>query len=159
KFAKVLAESSAWATQALNRAAHAALLRQSGEISNTSEIELSRDLHHARKVPLTLRQLSERGVIDVRIGTGANRRIGDIECLPTEQEFVALIERKRLGESQVQLRLLRLTDVRESIRSRSHVERRKLLVATLLVVEPLILILVSRLPCVAIVSKIRPADR
>src|SRR5215468_7718881 len=92
--------------------------QRSSATGDTSEIELRRDLHHAWKVPLILRQLSERAVIDVRIGAGANRRIGDIERLPTHQEFVALLEGKRLREGQVQLRLLRLTDVREPIRSR-----------------------------------------
>src|SRR5262245_364298 len=93
------------------------------------EIELRRDLHHARKVSLILRQLSECGAVEVPIGAGANRRIGDIERFPTEQEFVTFIELKRLRKGHVQLRLLRIADVREPIRNRPHIEGRKLLVA------------------------------
>jgi hypothetical protein len=64
--------------------------RRGGETSDILEIELRRDLHHAWKVPLILRQHSECGVIDIRIGARANSRVGDVERLPTEQEFVAL---------------------------------------------------------------------
>ena len=130
------------------------------DLHTALEIELRRDLHHAWKVSLALRQGSKRAnVVDVQIGAGTNRSIGDVERLPTEQEFVALRQRPGLGEGQIQLRLLLLADVRESVRSRSHVKPRKLLVATPVIVEPVILILFGRLPRAAIVSKIRPADR
>src|SRR5262245_66142203 len=92
------------------------------DLQTALEIKLRRDLHHAWKVPLVLRQGSKRAnVVDVQIGAGTNRSIGDIECLPAEQEFVALRQCPGLGKGQVQLRLLLLADVRESVRSRSHV--------------------------------------